>query len=408
MHPLIKDFSANADLFEAPQITKDKLFERPAHHAIELVDGNHLDSFHWPETIDGNYAQRFLEPYLKNGIHSYVDNVNADFFVLKIKNFVFPVIVVTENYDNSYVCSPYAHYISLGKEHIDLVTNPFLRHPIKWLLNGLGRFVKSGRINSVVYVNNWLFSVDLYPKGLEREDISEIKNFLAARFPEHAIMFRSLNGMTNVPLIDALKNEGFHLIPSRYVLLTNATDESIFKTRILKSDLKFLRESPFELIDESQISSDEYPQLLNFYRLFYITQHSPLNPQFNLRFMKLMIEQGLMRFKILKVNGAIKGVAGYFERGGIMYCPMLGYDKNDPDHKLIYRHLSTDLLLEARKNQWIFHQSAGASFYKSIRRAQGYMEYMGVYTAHLPFKQKTAWTLLGTLINSSSRFMKNY
>lgn len=101
-------------------------------------------------------------------------------------------------------------------------------------------------------------------------------------------------------------------------------------------------------------------------------------------------------------------MAGFFERGGVMYCPIFGYDKDDPEHTIIYRLLSTTLLLEARDKGWIFHQSAGASFYKKIRRAEGYMEYMAVYTRHLSYKQRASWSLLGSLINLASPFIKNY
>ena len=92
-----------------------------------------------------------------------------------------------------------------------------------------------------------------------------------------------------------------------------------------------------------------------------------------------------------------------------MYCPFFGYDKNEPDHTVIYRLLNTALLLAAKEKQLIFHQSAGASFYKKIRRAEGCLESMAIYTEHLPQKQRLSWKILKFFINGiAPRFMEKY
>jgi hypothetical protein len=377
--------------------------------SVQLFDSKTIESLDWPATQDGRYAKKFLEPLLKNGIQHYIDNVNAEIFALKIENLVLPVVVAKENYDNSYVCSPYTHYISYGKASMKLIENPFLVRFIGSLINGVGKLGRMGCINSVVYVNNWLFSTDLYPEGFTSEHLSAIVTFLKKIFPQHAIIFRSLNRLTTAPLQELLKNHGFHLIASRQVYITDAKNQSIFQTRILKSDLKLWRETPHEIIDENQISSDDYPQLLDLYNTLYINQHSSLNPQFNNQFIQMVFNTQFLQFKILKINGCIKGVAGYLERNGIMLCPFFGYDKNEPGHNVVYRLLSTSLLLEAQKRGLIFHQSAGASFYKTVRRAESCLEMMAVYTGHLSFKQKFTWAALKMFINSiAPPYMKKY
>ena len=378
---------------------------------ICLFDSKTIDTLNWPSTEDAEYTKKFLAPIIKNGIASYIKNIQADVYALKVDSFVFPITVTNENYQNSWVCSPYGQYIGYGKEHTQLIDNKFLAKLVKSLLAGFGSISRAGRINSVVYVNNWLFSTDLYPKGINEDHISLMVSYLREHFPKHAIVFRSLNPLTNSSLIQALQNTGFHLLASRQVHLTDTRNEEIFQRRIVKSDLKLLRESPYEIIDESKICRSECDTLLNLYRLLYIVQHlhSHLQPNFNLNYVEHIFDQGILNFKVLKHAGQIKGVAGYFERGGVMLCPFFGYDKEDPEHNAIYRCLSTSLLMEAKKRGVIFHQSAGASTYKSIRRAESCLESIAFYSKHLPAKQKLFWTVLKTFINATApRYMKKY
>jgi hypothetical protein len=90
-------------------------------------------------------------------------------------------------------------------------------------------------------------------------------------------------------------------------------------------------------------------------------------------------------------------------------CPVFGYDKNTSESNEIYRLLNTALILESKKRGCLFNQSAGAAFFKSTRRAQGSLEYLAVYTKHLPKKQKAFWKTLMFIMNKlGPKFMKNY
>ncbi len=360
-----------------------------------LYDVHTIDTLEWPETEHGSYAKRFLEPLVKNGIQHYIHNIQAEISILKIDDFIFPVIVPTERHnDNSYVCSPYQHYITFGKQNVNLIPNPFIVSMVKPLVDLLGKMVKIGRIDSVVYVNNWTFSTDLYPPGLTTEHFKIIVDFLSEMFPEKAILFRSLNEMTNSATICSLKESGFKLIPSRVVYITDSSKEEIFRTRIFKSDLRLLNRSDYSIIDETELSIEDCDQFLRLRNLLYVLQHSTLHPQMNKEFMDLLFKQKLIHFKALKKENEIKGVVGYIQVDGVMYCPFFGFDKTEADHSVIYRLLNTILLLEAQKNAHFFNQSAGASFFKSVRRAEGVIEYLAVYAKHLPARQKMAWSTI--------------
>jgi hypothetical protein len=376
---------------------------------IQLFDATTIDSLEWPNTEEGAYARRFLKPLIKNNISHYVNNITGDVYALKIDDLIFPIIVAHENYKNSHVCSSYGQYITYAKDSLQLVGHPLFAKLLKTLIDGLGKIVRAGHIDRAVYVNHWLFATNLYPDNLSSHQLSVITDFLKRHFPSHAIIFRSLNSRMNALLIDSLKENGFNLIASRQVYLTDTKNKQIFDTRIFKSDLRLSKSSPYRIVDEENIRLEESSKLLHLHHSLYLDQHSYLNPQLNIEFLQLLLQERLLRFKVLKLDDCIKGVAGYFEQEGVMLSLFFGYEKTDPEHATIYRLLNTSLLLEAQKKGVMYHQGSGAGFYKTIRRAESHLDSMAIYTKHLPSKQKASWALLRNFINTfGPRYMKKY
>jgi hypothetical protein len=375
----------------------------------QLYDSKNIDQLEWPETVEGQYAKNFLAPLVKNGISHYINNIDAAMYVLKLGDLVFPVTVTTENYSNSWVCSPYAHYISYGKEFAKIVGNPFLTGVIKSLISIFGKIAKSGKINSVVYGNNWMFSTDLYLEEIHPKYIDHLIAALTHHFPNHAIVLRSLNKITTPHLMKILEEKKFYLIASRYIFITDTQNESVFRTQIIKSDMKLWNNNSYKILEENDVREEDYEELLKLYKELYIFRHSPLQPQYNIEYFKLFFKNQLLKFKILKSNDGIEGMAGYYRRGNVMTCPIFGFRKECTDSNKVYRLLNTALLLEAQKEGLIFNQSAGASFFKSIRKAEGCLEHMAVYPHHLPSYQKHIWSALKFFIHKvGSKYMKNY
>jgi hypothetical protein len=365
-----------------------------------LYDHETIDTLPWPNTPEGEYAKKYLPPFVKQGTRHFIDNINAKVYAMKVDDLVFPVVEAGGNFEDCYTCSTFGYYVSYALQSMHIIKNPTLRALTAQLLKGFGHLAKKGQLNSVIYVNNWLFSTDLYPEGLTAEHIKKMLAHLRVQFPRHAISFRSLNPLTTSKLKQEIGKLNFTEIATRQVYITDATNEAIFQTRILKSDLKLLRESGYEVLDETQLRSEDRSKLLSLYRTLYLDQHSTLNPQFNQNYMELAMDQGLLHIRAVRKNGSIDGVVGFYERSGVMMCPFLGYDKGHPQNTVIYRLLSTILLLEAKKRKVIFNQSAGASFYKKTRRAEGCIETMAVYIDHLPLSRRIPWMLLKNLINT--------
>lgn len=375
---------------------------------IQLYNAKTVSTLQWPQSDEALYARDFLEPLVTHGISSYIENIQAQMHILKIDQNILPVIVNDGHFKNSWVCSPYAHFILYPKYGVQLLQNKYAEGVLKKLIDFVDPVVRAGEIDSVVYVNNWLFAADLYPKGLTLDQVPRILDFLIQRFPRHAIVFRSLNPLLYKPLEDSLCKHGCDLIASRYVFITDAKNQVLYQNRNIKSDLKQWREESFEILTDPA-HKEETLLFSDLYKKLYINSHSEINPQFNERYFDHLVDRKLLHFIRLKIQGNVEGIAGYFVRNGVMYCPLFGYDKTKEDHKKVYRLLNTALLLAAKERGALFHQSAGGSFFKKIRSAQGCVESFAVYSRHLPLKQRITWRAVKLIMNSLGiKYMKKY
>lgn len=363
---------------------------------VRLYDEANIDTLPWPDTEDARWIGPFLEHLVKNGIHHYVDNIETKMMILTVNDLILPITVNEGEYSNSYVCSPYGHYILYGLEYIQTMQNRVLKGLLTPLLKALGKIFQSCSLNKVVTINNWPFSTNLYPP-MSEDEIVAIKNEMQKRYPQHAILFRSIHEYNGSGIYQALQRCSFNLIATRKIFFIPHENEEVFASRAFKSDLKLLRESNYTEVEETSREDSERIQTL--YTKIYCDRHSDLNPQFNKRFISLVIDCHFPYMKVLQKDGRIDAVAGYFYRNGEMFAPFLGYDASMQSAKL-YRLTCTVLTLEAKKRNLAFNLSAGAAFYKTIRKAEGALEWLAVYHKHLPFFRRFPWLLLRCIVNT--------
>jgi hypothetical protein len=375
---------------------------------ICLFDSTNLEECPWPKNEEGEKARKFLIPFMQNGVSNYIDNVKTTFRILVAGDWVFPITINEEEYDNSYVCSPYSYYISYAKESLQSLAQPAIYHAIKGILWGTSKFFRRYKINKVVSVNNWLTSTSLYP-ALEADQLGEITKFLQAEFPDHAIVFRCIDAHMANSCYEQLRQIGFEYIASRQVFFIDPHESSLFESRLFKSDLKLLKNSGYEVIEGKDLLKEDLSSLIELYRDVYIHKYSSLNPMWNENFLRLALSEGILEFKGLKKEGRVDGLVGYHTHHGKMFCPFFGYDKKIPQEIGLYRLLSTLLMLEASRQKVRFHLSSGASMFKKIRKARECLEYTAVYHQHLGFSRRIPWMILKKLCNSiGTVYMKSY
>ncbi len=368
---------------------------------LHLFDHTSADRIPWPETDDGLYAKRYLLPMLENGTSHYIRNVNTKLYVMLMDQLVIPITVNDTEYNNSYVCSPYTHYISYAREELRMLNSRTLKLILSYILYALGWLLKISKVNKTVNVNNWLVSTNLYV-DLTDKQLTTIVLFLKNRFPDHHIVFRSLNRTLNGPIIESLQQLGSKLIPSRqiYMLHPSMAERTNSKARwLVKRDFQLLDKFGYHIIEGNQISESSIPRILHLYKALYLDKYSYYNPQFTEAFIRMALRDRSLHIYALVKEGSIDAVLGFFCRNGSMTTPLFGYDTSISQDQGLYRMLSAVLIRIAESNGHLLHESSGAAKFKRNRGAISDIEYSAVIDQHLPIRRRTCWTILGALLN---------
>lgn len=150
-----------------------------------------IQSIIWENYHEGEKVKQYFSPMIENTT-KYIQNVNTTIGFMSIDNLLLPYTVNEADYDNSYVVSPYNHYITYAKEELSMLNQPLLEKLFAKLIDVVGLFTKKIHINQVVYVNNWLLSTNLFT-NLTEEQIERATLALLKKFPQHVIAFRSIN-----------------------------------------------------------------------------------------------------------------------------------------------------------------------------------------------------------------------
>jgi len=376
---------------------------------VKVYDKQTIDTLPWPTTEEGDYARRFLVPLIKNGASSYLHNVQTEMFALAVDHLVLPLTVNTAEYDNSFVCSPYTHFVTAAGEEVAELRSPWLKKLMGSLFRTLKPVLQGGELNKVVHVNNWLLPTNLYPT-LTAQQIHDATLYLQTFFPDHAILFRSINRYYDGELAEDLQSNGYQLLPSRLVYIWNAADESAIRSKarwILKQDFRRLSVGDYQVVSRQELGVREVPRIAELYNRLYIGKHSPFNPQYSEAFVELLLREGLLQVIALREHGRIDAALGFFCRNGVISSPLFGYDTEMPKEMGLYRMLSALLVMEARKRSLLLHQSAGADEFKKCRGAVATIEYSAVYDRHLPWHRRLPWWLLSTVIHKVMKQKKS-
>jgi hypothetical protein len=338
-------------------------------------------------------------PLIREGSSAYVRNVETDVQLLQAGGHLLPITVNHAEYDNSYVCSPYSTYVRYAQEELYLLKSRLLRKTLGAVLGGIGPLLKKAKIDQNVHLNNWLLSTNLY-EPIEPEVLRELTRRLTGEFPGHALIFRSLNPVTNGEMMEALRRLGYILVPSRQVYFFDGRSPDYLRKKNNIWDRKLLEKAPYDLVEHDGIQPEDYPRIRELYDLLYIEKYSPINPQFTTAYIENAHRQRLIHMRGLRDGeGVLQGVVGCFIRGGVMTVPIVGYNTALPQRTGLYRMLMSMVLQEAAERSMLLHLSSGAAHFKRLRGGKPAIEYSAVYLRHLPAGRRVVWELLSFLLN---------
>jgi Acetyltransferase (GNAT) domain len=366
----------------------------------QIYDRHSIDQVPWPATPDGAYAHSLLDRLIRHGPQRLIDNADAEVRVLVADDLVLPLVLgnPAPSVKNSYVCSPTTHYIDYAKREIalELHDQPFARALLPPMLDLLRPLLLWSKFEQVVFVNNWLLSTNLYP-SIPHELIQSLCDLLVRSFPQHAIIFRSVNDQLNATLMKQLQALNFRKVFSRQVYILDPHASRYQQKKSYQKDRSLARRSAYAWADATHIQPTDIARIKALYDDLYLKKYSFHNPQFNRHFFAEALRERWLTFLVLKQQGRIDGVLGFVERNGVMTTPLIGYDRSVDAAAGLYRLISLELVEQAAARGLILHQSSGAAAFKRHRGSTASMEYNLIHDRHLAPRYRLPWQLLEAL-----------
>ncbi|MCV9887799.1 hypothetical protein [Metabacillus halosaccharovorans] len=364
---------------------------------MRLYDVKSIEEIDWKTKKDGEMIKYYFEPLMKNGSTFYMENVQTELFLLEIDDIVLPLTVNNKEFNNSYVTSPFTHYITYAKEELWELKNPLLEKAFSSIIDIIGKILKKSNLNKVVIVNNWLLSTNLMGSVLTKDQLFRITNYLVATFPQHTILFRSLTENLHRQFLDTMHNVGYQNVMSRAIYLFNYTPKLTKKhEKTLQQDKRLFEKYHYYV---RKPTMDDIPKIKELYDQLYINKYSRHNPQFTKEFFEQAFQFGFLQFMLLCQGDKVKGVIGYWVREGVLTTPVLGYNTKTDKKEGLYRVLSYMITECVLQNKYIGHRSAGAGEFKRNRGSVQQIEYSYFYHKHLPVHKRLSWTLLKVIMS---------
>ena len=362
---------------------------------IEIFDARSIDRFTASSASMADPAGRYLASLAARGARHYVDNVDVGVKVLAVDGQVLPLLISDRRGQNAGICSPYAHYVEYTLEEVAK------RHPhvppqlFKALLWPLAVALKTGRIDRVVFVNNWLLTTN--PRlTLTSSHIRALTARLVEMCPESAIVFRSINARTDEAVLRMLRQHRYRRVRSRRIYLLDPRNAHYLDHDNAQWDQRLLARSPYRVVRDREALAAHVPRLAALYHDVYVNRHSRLNPHFNEHFFALTLREATLTYRALERDGRIDGFVAYFVDDRVMTGVLLGYDLALPRKLGLYRLLFALLTAEAADAGLVLNLGGGNGRFKLLRGAMAAEEFDAVYDAHLPPHRRFSWTFLMT------------
>ena len=352
----------------------------------------------WPAGSDADRA--YLTAFATQGSRTFISNLTTKDLALRSGGRVFPVTVNDAEVGEAYVCLPHTAYALYAKAELGLVDAGPFSPLLGLLIDGAGGLLKSGRINKVVHVGNWMLSTNLHG-GWDGADVRAIRALLIQAFPDHLLAVRSINRWSDPALANAFEADGWRLLPSRQIYVTDDLARDWRPRRDTRRDLALLTAASDRIDPLITLRPGDAARICELYDLLYLGKYSRLNPAFTEAFIEMTHATGMLRYRGVRApDGQLETVVGAILRGGVLTTPIVGYDTARPPADGLYRMASAMLAMMAEEAGAKLNGSAGAAAFKRHRGAEPLIEYTAYDARHLGPGRRAMIAGLQSLLNT--------
>lgn len=298
-----------------------------------------------------------------------------------------------------YVCCPSVAYIDYALSELrHFEGNAGLSLALHGLVTLARPVIAATGIDRHLQLNNWLLATNpALPLG--GPELETLTRKLVASHPRHAVIWRSLNEYSDTEQIARATACGYDLFPARQIYLFDCRTTEPAVHRDEKRDRVLLAKGDYEVVEPDQILPSDHARMAELYAMLYLDKYTRLNPQYSAAFIAEAQRSGMMLFQGLRSpEGRLDGMVAFFDLGGVMTAPMVGYDTSMPQQLGLYRRLMAIGMQRARQRRMLFNMSGGAASFKRNRGAIPAIEYAAVHTRHLPAGQRAACWIVRTIL----------
>lgn len=319
-------------------------------------------------------------------------------------NEAWPLTVDDAGRDNSYPCSLHCQYVSYPREELGLIPSAGQRLLARLGLAGLAGILRAAQADRMVQWNSWLLSTNPLTPGLT-DAVVPVTVALSQAFPRHAVLLKNVHAWGDPGLPARLAQAGYRLVTSRQVYLFEGNPPDFLDRSTTRRDWKqFVTGAHYRLVEHDQFVGTDLSRIRQLYSRVYLEKHTPLNPQYTLRFVERAWADRWMEFRGLRdPGGRLDAVYASFTAGRTVTVPFIGYDTGLPMELGLYRHLVVLLLQRVAEERALLNYSSGAGEFKRRRGGQPVIEYNAIYARHLSPARQAALGLLATLANRVGR-----
>ncbi|WP_414052126.1 GNAT family N-acetyltransferase [Macrococcus animalis] len=332
--------------------------------------------------------------YMMEGIHRGIENVHARVEVILLNGQLIPYSVKEGGSKDSWIHSFTGQYIDEMVSEVNRMEMMGALRTLAYQLLNIGRRLLGLTGEKTVTVFPSFMSTTMYEE-FQFDQIQEVTRILVARFPKHAIVYRTLNDKFHQDKMQELNDIGYKEMISRAIYIFDPSEAHTKNERKdLKKDMKRFEKSGYTFTNE--IREDEFSQLMPLYKQVYLDKYSDFNPHYTEDFFKYLYKEMGLTWFVIKDDDRIISFMGVSQTGSVLFPAYFGMDQSA---KGLYFMTSGLLYHFAKDNDYAINNSAGAKDYKLARGSRPHLEYHYIYYKHLklvPFMSYYLFTKVAT------------
>ena len=345
-----------------------------------------------------NWSKKLYKIFTEYDPSTLINNLHTKFKLYEVDDEAIISTITDEVKPNSYVASPYALIINYSKDELFKIESKVQRAFFSLLIKVFDVFFRFSKIDKVQTLNNYLLATNFFSDKWEELNLKELEQKATEAYPEHTLLFRSVNPTQNPKLFQNLLNNGWIGVVTRQVYLFRDEERWMGK-RDSKKDRKLRDSKRFSFVKVEDVEHCDFERIEELYGQVYLKKHSEHNIHYTAEFFPKMVENNLYSLHLLQDNENKKyvGVVALTNDLKVTTLPLLGYDTSYPQKDALYRRLMDFGIGYAFEHGLLLNISSGASTFKLTRGAEAELEYMFVKVDHLPFYRRVVWRGLAYL-----------